>query len=249
MQMQKEWLSKVRGWAKAAYMDENRAIQLSVLLWANRAIGPIENFDSSRYNDFAMILSEGSPWKGRWVKSEEKRKTKGAVRPDDDPTEYSWEQFIADYGYRKSLKESKLAFSKLGEADRLCIRDTVAIYVAETPDPKYRLHARTYINQRKWEDYASSEKRDFSIPDSGEFRSDFIAYRAKTKDEYPTLPENSMLNYKEYSNLRSKAWEKDFKVNVGTSVLKGIVDKAHQESLVKGGLVYDKFILLLKNHT
>lgn len=246
--MQEQWLKKCSGYAKTAGIPEARAIQLSILIWANRDIGMIEDFDSSKYTGFAAILEGSKPFSGRWVKSEVSRKTKGAVRPDNDPTAYSFQEFWDDYGKKKSLKETKVAFSKLDEGARLAIRDSVHIYVSETPDIKYRLHASTFINQRRWEDYAGSEKRDFTTPETGEFVEEYKAFQERIKDEFPELLENASLTYKEFTALRTKAWESEFKVNLGTSILKGILEQSHRVSIDKGGLVYTHFITSLKSH-
>ena len=151
--MNKDWLNKCWGYAKATGIPEARAVQLSVLIWVNRDIGEVEDFDSGKYADFAAILDGSRPFTGRWLKSEDKKKTKGAIRPDNDPTEYPWEQFWDDYGKKKATKESKLAYSKLGEEDRAEIKRTLQFYITDTPDLQYRLLGSTYINSRRWEDY------------------------------------------------------------------------------------------------
>ena len=152
--MSKDWLNKCAAYANTSDIPEARAIQLSVLLWVNQNIGAIEDFDSAKYNDFSLILEGCKPFTGRWVKSEERKKTKGAIRPDDDPTCYTWAEFWDDYGKKKSTKESKLAYSKLGEEDRAEIKRTLPFYLADTPDLQYRLLGATYVNSRRWEDYA-----------------------------------------------------------------------------------------------
>jgi hypothetical protein len=259
--MNKDWLNKCEAFANTACIPEARAIQLSVLIWANKNCGPIEDFDSAKYNDFALILEGSSPWPGKFVKSADRKKVKGVPRLDTDPTCYTFQEFWKDYGYKTGKPGSEEIWALYDEAKRGRIKDHLPGYVLKTTTSKAkaeygefkpaRAMPQSYLRDKDckyWKGDFEVMVRDTSIPEQGEFRYDYNKYWERTKVEFPTLSENSFLSYQEYSNLRNKSWESEFKVNLGTSILKEIVDQAHHTTLDKGGLVYEHFITALRKH-
>jgi len=67
-------------------------------------------------------------------------------------TIYSFDEFYQDYNHKKGRKDAEKAYSKVKETDRVLIKKNVPLYVASTPDTKWRSHPATYINGEKWND-------------------------------------------------------------------------------------------------
>lgn len=258
--LNKEWLEACEGYSTLKGIPYSRAYQLSILLWVNSQIGVDDvGFDPTNYLDFALILDGKQPFKGRWVKSESKRKTQGVIRPVDDPTCFSFDDFWKQFGNGKGSKKDCLAvYCKIGEEDRQLIKDTLHLYVQgsvvkteDLPKGKFlpvRCHPVRYLNGRYWDNYADQIKeRDWNIPVGGEFTPAYYAHNLWRSNNFPDLNESPLvLTYSEYCQIKTKAWEKDFKANVGPDILAEIVNLAHLKSLDHGGLVYDNFIALLK---
>lgn len=236
--MNKDWYQVCKTFAELTSIPVERAVGLSLLLWIGRDIGDVSATGVKEYPIFIQMLEGKKPFQGRWSKSEERKKTKGTVRPDDDPTCYAFKDFWDDYDHKKSFKESKAAYSKLGEEDRLSIKNTIGAYVADTPDKRYRLHACTYINQRRWEDYRDTEINT-TVPESGAYVEDYKKYLFENAPKYTIL-----LSYQDYESLRNEDWRKSIKSNVGPSILRDLVRRAHADRGSK--TVYEKFLELLK---
>lgn len=252
----KEWLDICQGYAVLRGITPQRAYQLSLLIWFHETVGDNDLFDPMNYQDFRMMLQGKSPVKGRWVKSISKTKTTGTIRPEDDPTCFSWKDFYKAYQFSKgSVKDAKLAYSKLPEDIRQVIKDTVHLYVQDTSikDVKgvewkpRRVHAARYINGAYYETYREKiTERDWNIPD-GTWSGQYKGYINNLQFNNPELIDSSLkLTYTEYAAIMDKCWEKDFKVNVGPSVLAQVAKEAHKKSATTGGLVFDNFIQLLK---
>ena len=255
----KEWLDICQGYAVLRSITPQRAYQLSLLIWFHETVGDNDLFDPMNYQDFRMMLQGKSPVKGRWVKSAERTKTKGTIRPEDDPTCFSWKDFYKAYQFSKgSVKAAKLAYSKLPEDIRQVIKDTVHLYVQDTSikDVKgvewkpRRAHASRYINDAFYDQYRDKiTERDWSVPNGAEFpwSGNYKEYLLNLALGNSELSDSTLkLTYTEYAAIMDKCWEKDFKINVGPSVLSSISADAHKKSVQHGGLVFDNFIQLLK---
>ncbi len=255
--MNKEWLSKVKGWAKAASMDENRAIQLSALLWANRAIGQIENFDSSKYNDLAMILDGSQPWKGSWVRSADRKKVKGTPRPDDDPTCYTFAEFWRDYGYRTGKPGSEEIWALYDEGKRGRIKDHLPSYVLKTTTSKAKAEygefkpARAQPQSYLRDQLMKYWKSDFevvtkeAVPDDAKYKTQYEAHVAKWTEKYPTLLNTDLyLCYEDFEAVRDSNYSK-FKLSaIGPSVRDKNMEEAYLSASTSGKKVIDIFTKL-----
>lgn len=253
--MNSDWNTIVTKYAELKGISYNRAYQLALLIWVDQNVVRNESgFDPTPYEDYRLMLDGKSPVKGRWVKSAAPRKTVGSVRPDNDPTCFTFEAFKKGYAFSKgSWKEAKLAYSKLSEDIRESIKSTLPLYVRDTctkdikgPGWKpMRAGPAKYINQAYWEQYIDQIKaRDWSIPADAD---DYRAYLVSMANRFPELADSDLkLTYQEHDSLRGKCWEKDFVVNVSGSVLSNVSTDAHLKSLREGGLVFDNFIELLK---
>ena len=71
---------------------------------------------------------------------------------ENKDTIYSFDEFYQDYNHKKGRKDAEKAYSKVKETDRVLIKKNVPLYVASTPDTKWRSHPATYINGEKWND-------------------------------------------------------------------------------------------------
>lgn len=236
--MNKDWYQACAAFSELTNIPVERAVGLSLLLWIGRDIGDVSATGVREYPAFLKMLEGKKPFNGRWAKSEERKKTKGTVRPDDDPTCYPFKDFWNDYGKKKAIKEAKLAYSKLGEEVRAEIKRTLQFYLNDSPDLQYRLMPSTYINSSRWEDYREVEINT-TVPESGSYVEDYKKYLFEYAPKYTFL-----LSYQDYESLRNEDWKKSIKSNVGPSILRDLVQRAHADRGSK--TVYEKFLELLK---
>ncbi len=73
--------------------------------------------------------------------------------PEEDESLQRFEDFWQRYNKKKSLELSKKKFCKLNKKEQLEILSVVDKYVRDNPDPQFRQHASTFINQKTWKDY------------------------------------------------------------------------------------------------
>jgi hypothetical protein len=103
-----------------------------------------------------------TPTTGTWAPAS-RRKTKSALRPESDPTCYSFEEFYADYGYKRDKHSAAQLWRKLTEKDRQAIRRALPMYKedslvkgeqAEKGDfIPHRQLPSTFINKKTWMSY------------------------------------------------------------------------------------------------
>jgi len=66
---------------------------------------------------------------------------------------FPFEDFWRQYGKKESRFKAEEKYNKLLPAEKLKIKDTLAQYIKDTPDVKFRKHPLTYLNSRTWMDY------------------------------------------------------------------------------------------------
>jgi hypothetical protein len=103
-----------------------------------------------------------TPTTGTWVHGS-RRKTRSALRPDADPTCYSFEQFYADYGYKRDKHTAAQLWRKLTEKDRVAIKRALPMYKEDSLVKgeqaekgvfiPHRQLPSTFINKRTWMSY------------------------------------------------------------------------------------------------
>ena len=160
MNPSKEWLRVCDSYAKLKGISYQKAQILAAVLFFRREVCdvPLEG----DYDEFEALLHDLKPAKGRWVKAETKKKTQGVVRPDDDPTCYTFRQFWDDYQYKVGIQETMAIWRKLTEGDRELIKEHVPGYVLSTTtskvkEPVFRPRRKgpdRYLNSKVWKDAA-----------------------------------------------------------------------------------------------
>lgn len=68
------------------------------------------------------------------------------------PAEVGFDEFWKSYDKKVARDKCIRKWAKLARADREAILGTVKKFVLAHPDPIYRPHPLTYLNQRRWED-------------------------------------------------------------------------------------------------
>lgn len=143
---------------------DERVLEVIYLTWVHTKVSYI----SPAFDDPALIEAVGDwqPSGGGWV--EHKRtKSKGAIRPSDSPTCYSFQEFYADF--RKpanSKRDCEKLFAKATEKERLMMKIVVPYYVSQTQkgtDKKgvtFRCYPERFINGRYWESWYEKLKQD-----------------------------------------------------------------------------------------
>jgi hypothetical protein len=252
--MNKEWLSKVWAYSKAAGIPEARAVQLSVLLWVNKEIGPIEDFDSGKYADFAAILDGVSPWPGKFVKSADRKKVKGVPRPDTDPTCYTFQEFWRDYGYKTGKPGSEEIWALYDEGKRSRIKEHLPGYVLKTTTSKAKAEygefkpARAMPQSYLRDSLMKYWKGDFEpiarevVPDDAKYKAQYEAHVAKWTEKYPSLLNTSLyLCYEDFEAVRDSNWSKFGLPAIGPTVRDSSMAEAYLQSADSGKKVIDIF--------
>lgn len=257
MKMNKEWLQKCWAYAKASVIPEARAVQLSVLLWANRSCGPIEDFDSAKYNDFDLILQGSSPWPGKFIKSADRKKVKGVPRPDNDPTCYTFADFWKDYGLKTGKPGSEEIWALYDEGKRGRIKEHLPGYILKTTTSKAKAEYGEFKPSRAQpQSYLRDQlmkywKSDFDpiarevVPDDAKYKAQYEAHVAKWTEKYPTLLNTDLyLCYEDFEAVRDSNWSK-FKLSaIGPSVRDKNMEEAYLSASTSGKKVIDIFTKL-----
>jgi len=225
-------------------VELNKIINLSILIWVSRDISPLQ-----LGNQNLEALLEGEvPFPGKWVKNESKKKTQGAVRPDDDPTCLGFDTFWEVYSFAKGSKaDCKKIFAKIGEPDRILIKNTLHLYLASTCVKKEELfkpsraYASRYLNGRYWDQYEA--KRDMTVPVDFKYKDDYHTFIQGKNNEFPGLFESDQhLTCVEYQKVRDGDLKEHNINHIGPSVVISKLNKAYRQSSEQGGYVFDIFI-------
>lgn len=84
----------------------------------------------------------------------------------------NFEDFWNMYGKKVERMKCEKIFAKIKEADREKIKQHVPVYVASTPDPKYRKNPQTYLNGQCWNDeiITESDNRNATSGTYGDYK-------------------------------------------------------------------------------
>ena len=74
------------------------------------------------------------------------------VSPDSPSSCFSFEEFWSAYGKRVERVKCERIYARIGEKDRLVIRERLPLYIQSTPDKAYRKNPQTYLNGKCWND-------------------------------------------------------------------------------------------------
>ncbi|MEY4126417.1 MAG: hypothetical protein RL737_606 [Bacteroidota bacterium] len=103
---------------------------------------------------------------------------------------FPFEDFWRQYGKKESRFKAEEKFNKLTSAEKLKIKNTLAQYIKDTPDVKFRKHPLTYLNSKTWLDYEGlplTPTKDYMTCTYYDLPDEFcIEHFGKTKKELGT---------------------------------------------------------------
>ena len=79
---------------------------------------------------------------------------------------HAFVEFWNLYNKKVGRASTQKKFMKLKTKEIFAILDTVKYFVAAHPDPQYRPHPVTYLNQRRWEDELPNYVQPSRTPDT-----------------------------------------------------------------------------------
>lgn len=140
---------------KKEYLERKRASEgMRKLREDRRGYGDVTDTRARNQYPVTSILKENNKEKS------DDESPDAPEKPDSDLfgetpkplDEYPFEEFWEEYGYKVGRGTSEKLYSKIKNEDRVKIRERVKLYVAATPDKKYRKHPETWLRNRCWED-------------------------------------------------------------------------------------------------
>jgi hypothetical protein len=185
-------------WAAEAGCTNEQALQMGVLAWASQ-YGEVPGFDPRQEKGLMEAVADMSPFEGRWVSS---KKTKGKIRPSNDPTCFTFSEFWDMYGFKKgSRADTERIWQKYGETERAAVKGALPAYLNSTTTYggkqetfiPMRAYPATYLNGKYWQ----GNERSFAIPDGAEHAVRYKAYVEKWHGKIGILA----LTYSEYEEI------------------------------------------------
>lgn len=245
-----QFLAVCRSYAKLKGISEQRAVIAGVLCWV-RSFGDIP---FSEFEDLQELLGDLKPFDGQFVKSADRKKTKGEKRSDDEHTCLTFANFWIQYNYKKSRAGAEEIFSKLTEGDRGRILAHLPGYIERTcitdepgPFKPKRADPTTYLNDSKRKYWRSEDEKDFAsryqIPNGSKKSEAYSAYLSNWAS-YSYPGRENLLSYDEYDKIVSKKVT-EFQVNQAT--VNDFLKRSHIKSAETGENVFNIFSQMLKN--
>lgn len=248
--LQPQFIAICKSYAKLKGISEQRALIAGVLCWV-RSFGDIP---FSEFEDLQELIGDLKPFEGQFVKSADRKKTKGEKRGKDEPTCLTFEDFWNQYGLKKSRAGAEEIFDKLTEGDRSRIVAHLPGYIQKTcivdepgPFKPKRAEPTTYLNDSKRKYWRSEDEKDFVsrylIPDAASRRDAYQMYLSNWK-EFAYPGKENLLSYDEYDKILSGRIA-DFPTT--KTAINEYLKSSHQKSKETGVNVFDVFQKSIQN--
>jgi len=229
----------------------DRIKQIAILLWVKNHIGDVPVGD---YPELELLIAGKHPFPGRWVKSEERKRTKGTARPENDETCYSFEQFWKDYGFKTGLSGAREIWAKLDEAKRERIKLHLPGYVSKTitkeiPGAKFkpkRAQPTTYLNDslgKYWKGFEEVEDT-YQFPEDHKLSEHYKSYLTKHKNI--DTGGKLLYTFPEFERLNSANFSLDGRTIISRATLQDVNTQAHVKTAENKQRVWENLLSLLK---
>lgn len=249
----KDFYQEVSKIAEELKADQNRFLSYAIRWWVTKNIGPIPGGSEAVDKILETRLEGCVLFEGRWVVS---KKTKGTIRPADDPTCYTFDDFWKHYDCKLGSRADALRiWCKLDEETRGLIKDTLPGYVSDTTNQRgkeatktYRANATTYLNGKRWEPYVGKIKeiKERQEKISSEWLDPYNKYLTFVRNNFPeVLDSKKEATLENYVELKQRSYHRSA-ANVGLEQEMAVFKDAHKKSKETGNPVWEIFLTIIK---